>query len=78
MEWEILEISSRIYSMPRMGTIRDRTSKDLKGAEDIKKKWQENTEKLYKEACNDPDNHDGVVTQVSSVQLSHLVIFNAS
>ena len=64
--------------MPRMGTIRDRTSKDLKGAEDIKKKWQENTEKLYKEACNDPDNHDGVVTQVSSVQLSHLVIFNAS
>ena len=47
MEWEILEISSRIYSMPRMGTIRDRTSKDLKGAEDIKKKWQEKTQKNY-------------------------------
>ena len=33
--------------MPRMGTIRDRTSKDLKGAEDIKKKWQEKTQKNY-------------------------------
>ena len=49
-----------------MGTIKDRISKDLKEAEDIKKWWQEYTE-LYKEACNDMDNHDAVVTQVSSV-----------
>ena len=50
----------------RMCTIKDRTSKDLKEAEDIKKWWQEYTE-LYKEACNELDNHNGVVTQVSSV-----------
>ena len=46
--------------MPRMGTIRDRTSKDLKGAEDIKKKWQECTE-LYKKDLHDPDNRNSVI-----------------
>ena len=58
----------------KMGTVRDRTSKDLKETEDITKKWQENTEELYKEACNDLDNHDGVVTQVSSVQFTRSVM----
>ena len=62
----------------KMDTVRDRTSKDLKETEDIKKRWQENTEELYKEACNDLDNHNGVVTQVSSVQFSSSVMFNFS
>ena len=37
---------------------------DLTGAEDIKKRWEEYTEKLYKKDCHDPDNHDGVVTHL--------------
>ena len=45
-----------------IGTIRDQNSKDLIEAEEIKKKWQEYTEELYKKCLNDPDNHDGVVT----------------
>ena len=44
-----------------MGTIKDRNGKDLTEAEEIKKRWQEYTEKLYKQGLNDPDNHDGVV-----------------
>ena len=46
----------------RMGTIKDRNSKDQREAEEIKKRWQEYTEELYKKSLNDPDNHDGVVT----------------
>ena len=45
-----------------MGTIKDRRSKDITEAEEIKKKWQEYTEELYKKDFNDPDNHDGVTT----------------
>ena len=44
-----------------MGTIKDRNSKDLTEAEDIKERWQEYTE-LYKKGLNDHDNHSGVVT----------------
>ena len=40
------------------------TKKDLTEAEDIKKRWQEYTEELYKKDLNDPDNHDGVVTHL--------------
>ena len=47
-----------------MDTIKDRNSKDLTEAEEIKKKWQEYTEELYKKDLNDPDNHDGVVTHI--------------
>ena len=43
-----------------MGSIKDRNARDLTEVEDIKKKWQENTEKLYKKD-HDPDNHDGVI-----------------
>ena len=43
-----------------MGTIKDRNSKDLTEAEEIKKRWQEYTEKLYQKGLNDPDSHDGV------------------
>ena len=45
-----------------MGTIKDRNGKDLTETEEIKKRWQEYTEELYKKGHNDPDNHDGVVT----------------
>ena len=47
-----------------MGMIKDRNSKDLTEAEEIKKRWQENTEELYKKGLNDLDNHDGVVTHL--------------
>ena len=43
----------------KMGSIKDRNGMDLTGAEDIKKRWQEYTEELYKKDLNDPDNHDG-------------------
>ena len=45
----------------KMGLIKDRNGMDLKEAEDIKKRWQEYTEELYKKDLNDPDNHDGVI-----------------
>ena len=44
-----------------MGTIKDRNGMDLTEAEDIKEKWQEYTEELYKDCLNDPDSHDGVI-----------------
>ena len=44
-----------------MGTIKYRNGVDLTEADDIKKRWQEYTEELYKKDTNDPDNHDGVV-----------------
>ena len=45
-----------------MGTVKDRNSMDLTEAEDIKQRWQEYTEELYKKDLNDPENHDGVIT----------------
>ena len=48
----------------RMGRIKDRNSKDLTEAEEIKKRWHEYTKELYKKGLNDPDNHDGVITHV--------------
>ena len=47
-----------------MGTINDRNSMDLTEAEKIKKRWQEYIEELYKKDLNDPDNHDGVITDL--------------
>ena len=44
--------------------IKDRNGKDLPEAEEIKKRWQEYTEKLYKKVLNDPDNHDSVITHL--------------
>ena len=49
-----------------MGTIQDRNGTDLTEAEDIKKRWQEYTEELYKKDLNDPDNHDGVITHLEA------------
>ena len=48
----------------KMGTIKDINSKDLIEAEEIKKRWQEYTEELYKKDLHDPDNHDGVITDL--------------
>jgi len=48
----------------KMGLIKDRNGMDLTEAEDIKKIWQEYTEKLYKKYHHDPDNHDGVITDL--------------
>ena len=48
----------------KMGTIKDRNGMDLTEAEDIKKRWQEYTEELYKKELHDPDNHDGVITDL--------------
>ena len=47
-----------------MGSIKDRNGMDLTEAEDIKKRWQEYTEELYKKDLHDPDNHDGVITHL--------------
>ena len=44
-----------------MGSIKDRNGMDLTEAEDIKKRWQEYTEELYKKALHDQDNHNGVI-----------------
>ena len=48
----------------KMGTIKDRNGMDLTEAEDIKKRWQEYTEELYKKDLHDLDNHDGVITHL--------------
>ena len=47
----------------KTGSIKDRNGMDLTEAEDIKKKWQEYTEELYKKDLHNPDNHDGVITR---------------
>ena len=48
----------------KMGTVKDRNGMDLTEAEDIKKRWQEYTEELYKKDLHDPDNQDGVITHL--------------
>ena len=48
----------------KMGSIKDRNGMDLTEAEDIKKRWQDYTEELYKKDLNDPDDHDGVITHL--------------
>ena len=48
----------------KMGSIKDRNGMDLTEAEDIKKRWQEYTEELYKKDLHSPDNHNGVITHL--------------
>ena len=48
----------------KMGSIKDRNCMDLTEADDIKKRWQECTEELYKKELHNPDNHDGVITDL--------------
>ena len=55
-----MEIKGTFHA--RMGTIKVINSKDLTEAEEIKNRWQEYTEELYKKDLHDPDNHDDVIT----------------
>ena len=48
----------------KMGSIKDRKGRDLTEAEDIKKRWQQHTEELYKKDLHNPDNHHGVITHL--------------
>ena len=48
----------------KMGSIKDRNGMDITEAEDVKKRWQGNTEELYKKDLHDPDNHDGAITHL--------------
>ena len=50
----------------KMGSIKDRNCMDLIEAEDIKKRWQEYTEELYKKDLHNPDNHNGVITHLET------------
>ena len=64
---ERLEISSRKLEIlgtfhGKIGSIKNRNCMDLTEAEEIKKRWQEYTEELYKKDLHDPDNHDGEIT----------------
>ena len=62
-------MSSRKLEIPRehlMHLIKDRNGMDLTETEDIKKRWQEYTEELYKKDLHDPDHHDGVITHLES------------
>ena len=53
-----MDIQDKGIFHARMGTIKDRNSKDVREAEAIKKRWQEYTEELYKKDLHDPDNQD--------------------
>ena len=69
IEWERLEISSRKLDTKgtfhaKMGTIKEKNGMDLTEAKDIKKRWQEYIEELYKKDFHDPDTHDGVITHL--------------
>ena len=69
MEWERLEMSSRKLEIPKehfmqKRTIKDRNSMDLTEAEDIKKRWQQYTEELYKKYLHDSNNDNGVITHL--------------
>ena len=52
----------------KMGLIKDRNGMDLTEAEDIKKMWQEYTEELYKKDLHDPDNHNGIFTNLDNME----------
>ena len=53
----------------KTGTVKDRSGMELTEAEDIKKRWQEYTEELYKKDFHDPDNHNGVITHLEPEHL---------
>ena len=68
-EWDRLELSSENWRYEgniscKNGHKKDRNGKDLTEAEEIKKRWQEYTEKLCKKGLNELDNHNGVITQL--------------
>ena len=58
------ELSGKPLFHAKMGSIKDRNGMDITEAEDIKKRWQEYTEELYKKYLHDPDNHNDVITHL--------------
>ena len=60
----LISYTSKVIFHAKIGTIKSRNSIDLREAEDIQKRWQENTEELYKKDLHDPDNHNGVITHL--------------
>ena len=58
----------------KMGTVQDRNGMDLTEGEDIKNRWQEYAEELYKKDLHDPDNQDGVITHISLYQKNHRLL----
>ena len=56
--------NEKSWCWKKVGSIKDTNGRDLTEAEDIKKRWQEYTEELYKKDLHDPDNHDGVITHL--------------
>ena len=65
-EWERLEKirDTKGTFHAKMGSIKDRNGMDLTEIEDIKKRWQDYTQELYKKDLHDPDNHDDVITNL--------------
>ena len=64
MPCKLVITASALGLHAKAGTIKDRNGINLTEAEDIKKRWQEYTEELYKRDLHDPDNHDGVITHL--------------
>ena len=67
--WKTIDLFKKIGDTKgtfhaEMGTIKDRNGKDLTETEEIKKRWQEYTDKLYKKVLNGPDNHDHLATHL--------------
>ena len=62
IQWGVFETKGIFHA--KMGLIKDRNGMDLTEAEDNKKRWKEYTEELYKKDFHDPDNHDGVITDL--------------
>ena len=58
----------------KIGTIKDRNGMDLTEAEDIKKRWKEYTEEVYKKGLHDPDNHNGVITHLEPEILERKIL----
>ena len=58
------KLETREHILQKMGTIKERNSRHLIEAEDIKTRWQEYTEELYKKDLHEPDNHYGVITHL--------------
>ena len=57
----------------KMGTIKDKNGMDLTDADDIKKRWQQYTQELYKKDLHDSDNHDGVITHLEPDLRNYLI-----
>ena len=64
LEWVVIAFSTKGTFHAKMGSIKDKNGMDLTEAKDIKKRWQNYAEELYKKDIHDPDNHDGMITHL--------------